>query len=374
MRILQVARQFYPKVGGIESCVLNLSRGLVARGHTVEVVTLNRDLRTRRLIMGPAEIDSIRIYRIPYIGSSRYPIAPAWLGYVEKFDVIHIHGIDFFIDSAAASRFVGFHEKPIVVTTHGGIFHTKAWARLKDFYWRNVLLRSLRAANKVIAVSDRDHALFGSIVPADKLVTIPNGIDPAFRSASTARVRGRIVTVGRINPSKAIDRIIDLVAALAPEINELELFIAGPDEDGAEESLRHQAERLGVASRVKILGELTVEQLARLVASAHLFVSAAAHEGFGITTVEALSAGVPVLVTRTGIHEQIVQPSLNGWFWSGLPDTDAVATLREALLLRDARLDQMRETARASAAPYDWSTTTDRYERVFESLYRKNSC
>jgi len=37
MRILQVARQFYPKVGGIESCVLNLSRGLVARGHHVEV-------------------------------------------------------------------------------------------------------------------------------------------------------------------------------------------------------------------------------------------------------------------------------------------------------------------------------------------------
>src|SRR6476620_337986 len=308
MRILQVARQFYPRVGGIESCVLNLSRELTARGHTVEVVTLNRDLRTRRLLTGPAEIDAIRIYRIPYIGSSRYPIAPAWLGYIEKFDVIHVHAIDFFIDSAAASRFVGFHEKPIVVTTHGGIFHTKAWARLKDFYWRNVLLRSLRFADKVIAVSDRDRALFSSIVPADKLGIIYNGIDPAFRSAETPRVRGRIITVGRITPSKSIDKVIDLVAALTGEFEELELFIAGPDENGAADSLRHHAEQVGIASRVKILGELTVDQLARLVASAHFFVSAAAHEGFGITTMEALSAGVPVLVTRTGIHEQIVQP------------------------------------------------------------------
>lgn len=373
MRILQVARQFYPKVGGIESCVLNLSRALIARGHTVEVVTLNRDLRTRRLIKAPAEIESIRVYRIPYIGSSRYPIAPAWLGFIEDFDVIHIHAVDFFVDSAAASRFVGFHRKPIVVTTHGGIFHTKSWPRLKDFYWRNVLIRSLRAADRVVAVSDLDAKLFGSIVARDKLVTIPNGIDAAFAAASSTRVRGRIVTVGRITASKRIDKAIDLIAAVAGEVDEVELFIAGPDENNAAELLRRQAERVGVSSRVRILGELSVEQLSTLIASAHLFISAATHEGFGITTVEALSAGVPALVTRTGIHEQIVRPAVNGWFWSGLPDPDAVATLREALLLPDATLDHMRGAARSSAAPFDWSVTTDRYERVFQSLHRKNT-
>ena len=373
MRVLQVTRQFYPKVGGIESCVLNLSRQLIARGHAVDVVTLNRDLRTRRLITGPSEIDSIPIYRIPYIGSSRYPIAPAWLGFIENFDVIHIHAIDFFIDSAAASRFVGFHQKPIVVTTHGGIFHTKAWARLKDFYWRNVLIRSLRAADSVVAVSDRDAELFGSIVPADKLMTIPNAIDPAFTSVAATRVRGRIVTIGRITPAKTIDRVVDLVAALVPENDAVELFVAGPDENGAADTLRHHAERRGIAGRVKIQGQLSVTDLARLVGSAQLFISAAAHEGFGITTVEALSAGVPVMVTPTGIHEQIVRPDVNGWLWSGLPDADAVATLRKALLLPDARLDEMRDAARKSAAAFDWGVTTGRYERVFESLHRKNS-
>jgi hypothetical protein len=80
-----------------------------------------------------------------------------------------------------------------------------------------------------------------------------------------------------------------------------------------------------------------------------------------------------VLVTRTGIHDQIVLSGANGWFWSGLPDPDAVATLREALLLPDAALDQMRGAARSSAAPFDWSVSTDKYERVFQSLHRKNS-
>ena len=372
MRILQVARQFYPKVGGIESCVLNLSRGLVAHGHEVEVVTLNRDLRTRKLLTGPSQIDSIPIYRIPYIGSRRYPIAPAWFRFVDKFDVIHIHAIDFFVDSAAAARFLGLHRKPIVVTTHGGIFHTTAWRRVKDFYWRYVLNLSLQEADKVVAVSPRDEALFKPIVRSDKLVTIPNGIDPAFAEARAARVRGRLVTVGRVTPAKRIDKVIELVARLSGEFPELELIVLGPDENGTSDALRRKSEDLGIALRVRILGERPITELATLIASAHLFVSAAAHEGFGITTVEALSAGVPVMVTRTGIHEDVVRQGDNGWFWSGDADEDAVTTLRQALLLPDARLEQMQLAARASAAPFDWNVATEKYERVFQSLYRKN--
>jgi len=370
MRILQVARQFYPKIGGIESCVLNLSRGLVARGHDVEVVTLDRDLRTRRLLDGRAEIQSIPVKRISYFGPRRYPIAPSWLRFVDDFDVIHIHGIDFFIDSAALGKALRVHRKPIVVTTHGGIFHTAAWLPVKKLYWRHVLRRSLASANAVIAVSDRDASLFSSIVPPHKLATIPNGIDPVFSQVRDSRVRGRIVSVGRVSTAKAIDQIIGLLANLAGEFQELELVIAGPDENGASDSLERQAAAHGMKAIVRIVGELPPFELARLVASASLFISAAPHEGFGITTAEALSAGVPVLVTPTGIHEQIVQPRVNGWFWSGHPDADATATLRQALLLPDARLDEMQIAARKSAAPFDWNLITERYERVLESAYR----
>ena len=372
MRILQVARQFYPKIGGIESCVLNLSRGLIARGHNVEVVTLDRDIGNRRHLEGPSEIDSIRIHRIPYFGPRRYPVAPSWLRFIDDFDVVHIHAIDFFIDSAALARSVGFHRKPIIVTTHGGIFHTTAWRGLKDVYWRLVLKRTLGAAAAVVAVSDNDSALFSSIVPPQKLVTIPNGIDLAFVDARAPRVRGRVVCVGRVSSAKAIDKVIQLIAAVAPEFEELELVIAGPDENGTIKALQQEADALGLKSRVRILGELPLNEFAGLVASSHLFISAAPHEGFGITTVEALSAGVPVLVTRTGIHAQVVRPHKNGWFWSGSPDAEAAATLREALLLPDARLNEMQRAARESAVPFDWKSTTDRYEHVLQGAYREN--
>ena len=373
MRILQVARQFHPKVGGIESCVLNLSRGLVARGHHVEVVTLDRDIRSGQRIESPPEIDSITIHRVPYFGSRRYPVAPSWLRFIDDFDVVHIHAIDFFVDSAALARSFGVHLKPIVVTTHGGIFHTTAWRGLKNVYWRNVLRRSLGTATSVVAVSNSDAELFSSIVAPDKLVTIPNGIDPAFVSASDARVRGRIVYVGRLSAAKAIDKVITLVAAIAREFGEVELIIAGPDENDTSRALQRHSDALGIASRVRIVGELPLSELATLVAGSHLFISAAPHEGFGITTVEAMAAGTPVLVTRTGIHEQVVRPGENGWFWSGQPDGEAAATLREALLLADARLDAMQIAARKSASNFNWKQTTEKYERVLESAYRKSA-
>jgi alpha-1,3-mannosyltransferase len=372
MRILQVARQFHPKIGGIESCVLNLSRGLAERGHHVEVVTLDRDLQNGRPLDSSARIDSVPVHRIPYLGPRRYPIAPSWLRFTDDFDVIHIHGIDFFVDSAAFGKLLGLQRKPFVVTTHGGIFHTPAWRRLKRLYWRHVLSRSLGAADAVVAVSDNDASLFGSIVPPHKLVTIPNGIDSLFAQARAARVRGRLVCVGRVGEGKAIDRIIQLLPKVANEFPDLDLVIAGPDENGTAERLRRTAAAVGLQSKVRTVGELPLPELAQLVASAQLLVSAAAHEGFGITTVEALSAGVPVLVTRTGIHDQIVQPGVNGWFWSGLPDETAAATLRKALLLPDARLDEMRLAARNSATPFDWKLTTEKYERVLESAHRKN--
>jgi alpha-1,3-mannosyltransferase len=335
-------------------------------------VTLDRDIRNRQRLEGPSEVDSIRIHRVPYFGPRRYPVAPSWLRFIDDFDVVHIHAIDFFIDSAAVARSAGFHHKPIIVTTHGGIFHTPAWRPLKNLYWRRVLKRTLGAAAKVVAVSDNDAALFSSIVPREKLVTIPNGIDRAFVDARASRVRGRLVYVGRISQAKAIDKVIQLVAALAPDFEELELIVAGPDENGTTKALQQQSAAFGLASRVRILGELPLNELAKLVASSHVFISAAQHEGFGITTVEALSAGVPVMVTRTGIHEQVVRPRENGWFWSGYPDDEAASILREGLLLPDARLDEMHRAARESAVPFDWKSTTDRYEHVLESAYREN--
>src|SRR5688500_12190038 len=117
MRILQVARQFQPSVGGVESCVLNVSRELLTRGHEVEVVTLDRNLRSGEEYPREAIVDGIPTRRIPYFGATRYPIAPSVLKRIAGYDVVHVHCIDFCNVFLALGAMLRLHDRPVVVTS-----------------------------------------------------------------------------------------------------------------------------------------------------------------------------------------------------------------------------------------------------------------
>jgi hypothetical protein len=79
MRIVHVVRQFYPAIGGFESVVWELATRQAGEGHTVRVITLDRLFKTDKpaKLAARETIAGIEIIRIPFVGSSRYPIAPA---------------------------------------------------------------------------------------------------------------------------------------------------------------------------------------------------------------------------------------------------------------------------------------------------------
>jgi alpha-1,3-mannosyltransferase len=130
LRVVQVVRQYTPSRGGLEDVVSNLSRSLSRRGFEVRVVTLDRLFRAPDQVLPTREvIDGIEVVRIPWRGSSRYPIAPQVFRLIGDADLVHVHGIDFFYDALAWTR--PFHRKPMIGTTHGGCFHTRNHAALK---------------------------------------------------------------------------------------------------------------------------------------------------------------------------------------------------------------------------------------------------
>ena len=124
MFIVHVVRQFHPGVGGLENVVLELASAQASAGHRVRVVTLDR------LFNGASEqklpaievLDGIEIVRIPYFGSSRYPIALSVLRHIKEADLVHVHAIDFFFDYLAWTKPI--HGRTLVASTHGGFFHT----------------------------------------------------------------------------------------------------------------------------------------------------------------------------------------------------------------------------------------------------------
>ena len=104
MRILHVIRQYKPVIGGMENFVENLAVHLKEKGIESEVLTLNIDFSTGERFPESSIINGIRVKRIPFFGSRRYPIALSAINYLSDFDLIHIHGVDFLFDYLAGSK------------------------------------------------------------------------------------------------------------------------------------------------------------------------------------------------------------------------------------------------------------------------------
>jgi len=133
MRITHVVRQFHPAIGGMENVVENLASAQRAKGHQVRIVTLDRVFNAAKPHRLPAHewFNGFEIVRVPYFGSKRYPIALSALRHVRDADIVHVHGVDFFLDYLAWTA--PFHRRKLVVSTHGGFFHTDKMRVIEKF-------------------------------------------------------------------------------------------------------------------------------------------------------------------------------------------------------------------------------------------------
>ncbi|WP_064819259.1 glycosyltransferase family 4 protein [Rhizobium phaseoli] len=292
--IVHVVRQFLPNRGGLEDVVANLARQTVRRGYRVRVVTLD-SLFTAPKDKLPAreDIDGIEVVRIPWSGTSRYPLAPEVFRHLADADLVHVHAIDFFFDALAWGRLL--HRKPMIVTTHGGFFHTRKYAAIKKIWFRTLTRASALAYRRVVCCSASDLKQFSAIVP-DSLL-IENGADIGkFADSASQRPRRRIVTIGRFSVNKRLDHLLDAMAALKDRDPEWHLDIVGAESDLNRVDIEAAIEGRNLSGRVTLHVSPDNGAIRRILAEASLFASASEYEGFGLVALEAMSAGLlPVL-------------------------------------------------------------------------------
>ena len=139
IKVVHIVRQYAPSMGGMEDVVQNIARQ--QREHHDQlprIVTLNRLFRNSSEYLAPeAVVNGVGVVRLPFHGTSRYPLCPQVLQYVGDADVIHVHGVDFFFDYLALTK--ALHRRPLVASTHGGFFHTAFASRLKKVYFNIAL-------------------------------------------------------------------------------------------------------------------------------------------------------------------------------------------------------------------------------------------
>jgi glycosyltransferase involved in cell wall biosynthesis len=222
---------------------------------------------------------------------------------------------------------------PVVFTVHGWAF-TPGVPPLQAALYRQVERLVGPLASRIITVSEYDRrlGLAARVAPEDRLVTVHNGmpdVPPELR-ADPARSPARLVMVARYGAQKDHPTLLRALADLRQHPWELDLIGDGPSM-GQTEAL---ATELGLAGRVRFLGQRT--DVDRILAAAQVSLLVTNWEGFPLSILEAMRAGLPVVASSVGGVAESVRDGESGYL---IPRAD-VPHLRDRIerLLTDPAL------------------------------------
>lgn len=386
MNILQVVRQYLPSTGGMETYVSSLCRQLAGRGHRSDVATLDYLFKTMTPLPAYERLDDTDVIRLPSLGTARYFFAPRLLELAPRYDLIHIHGVDFFVDMLGTCKWM--HGRPVVLSTHGGFFHTPWFPALKKAYFQTVTRMALTGVDRVIASSPKDEQLFSQI--SGRVTLVENGIDYETFSGVVKRLGGasgavasadaagssttgagageNLVFIGRISKNKRVDRLLEMLAVLRQQRPDATLTVIGPDWEGLQAGLEAQAGGLGLGAAVRFTGVLSQEDMLDVLAGASLFVSASEYEAFGLSTVEAMASGTVPVVSRIPAFEDLLAVGVTGFLVDFSDPEGAAASVAQALAMPEAQLQKMGADAKAAASRHDWSQIAEQIIDIYEEV------
>ncbi len=361
--IVHVVRQYLPNVGGLEDVVRNLAAQQKGRFAGLKVVTLDRLFVDPATVLPRHEIiEGVDVYRIPYRGSSRYPIATGIFKEIAGADLVHVHAVDFFFDALALTRL--FHGRTLVATTHGGFFHTRKLAALKHVWFNTLTRLSAQHYAAIACCSKADLAQFNRVAPARSRL-IENGVSiEKFQSSASSTPRKRLLALGRFSINKRLDRLIEVLARLTAVDPEWFLDIAGMESDLGREDLLNLANQHGVADNIAIYVGLPDAALRELIGTCSFFVSASEHEGFGLALIEALSAGLMPFVHENEAFVSLADrlPLVTTLDYAD-SDTAATALLDGFQRLADDLSLKMK--AVASVEAFSWAAKAREYDQMY---------
>ena len=359
MKILRVIPSVNPAEGGPVEGLINSNHQLQQRGHTVEVASLDfSDTAWARDFAFPLHAlgQSHSVYG--YSAACR-----DWLDqHITHYDVVIIHGI-WQYHTVAAAKACKKHGVPYLVFTHGMLdpwfkqsYPLKHLKKLA--YWLLFLRRILRDARAVVFTTDEERLLARQSFPFYRCHETVVRYGTAGHTGNADEQRAAFLQaypaladktfslfLSRIHPKKGVDILLQAFADQHKTNDDHWLVIAGPDETGWQAELEAMAENLGIAQNVIFTGMLSGDVKWGAYAAADCFVLPSHQENFGIVVAEALSAGLPVLITdKVNIHREVLAAR------AGLASADTreafAGLLQQWQAMSPAEKETMRQNAR----------------------------
>jgi glycosyltransferase involved in cell wall biosynthesis len=260
------------------------------------------------------------------------------------------------------------------VPYRGRSWRSRLVVALQGLYFKLLIPHALKKADGVWAVSETTAAnleeRFG--IKRDKIDMIYEGVD--FEEFNPSRCSDPrtpqlqppyIVTVATMYPNKNIDKLIVAFSALVAKGFPHRLVIIGPDWLGYQDVLQQHVEILNLAEKVIFTGAIAHSQLPEYLWGADLFVLMSTVESFGLPVVEAMAAGVPVIVSNTSSLQEIAGDAA---LTAPPQKPSRLATEMIRVLSDRALARQMRERGINRARSFNWTETAARTIDLFNRV------
>ena len=382
-------------VGGVDSGGQNIyvaetARQLAARGYLVDIFTRKDQAEHREIVEW---LPGVRVVHVP-AGPATFvrkedllQWMPDFADFVQRFaaheryDVVHAH---FFMSGIVAMTLKSALGLPFVMTFHAlGLVRRLHQGIADEFPARRIAIEReiIDSADAIVAECPDDHRNLVTLYNADphKIAVIPCGfasedfwpIAPRFarRALGLPSDVPVLLTVGRLVPRKGVDNVIRALGILVRRLGvPAELLVVGGNSDIADAALTPEIARLravaaeaGVADRVTFTGRRSRELLKLYYSAADAFVTTPWYEPFGMTSVEAMACGTPVVGARVGGIKYSVLDGSTGYL---VPPNDPLALADRLNEICSSR----RLAERLSSVAVRRAYGLFRWERVTQSL------
>ena len=373
---MNIAIVCYPTFGGSGVVATELGLALARKGHQVHFITYSYPVRLDYLEMN-IHFHEVHVEEYPLFHYQLYELALSskMVSVIKNYDidVLHVH-------YAIPHAYAGYMAKqmlkeegievPMITTLHG----TDITLVGSHPNYQRAVAFSINNSDMVTSVSEslKQDTLRLFEVTKD-IVVIPNFIDLAkdekvrpCRRSVMARENEKIIThISNFRKVKRISDIIDVFFRIQKEIPAKLIMVGeGPEKENAE----YQCKELGIKNKVLFMGNTS--DIDRVLCLTDLFLLPSATESFGLSALEAMAAGVPVISSNAGGLPEVNQDGFSGYLCD-VGDVDEMAKKALHILKDEERLKLFKKQARISAERFDENKILPMYEELYINVLKK---
>jgi glycogen synthase len=282
----------------------------------------------------------------------------------ESFDVIHAHD---WMTYPAGWAIAAQSGKPLVAHLHSTEFDRSGANVQQQVY--DIERRGMQAASAVICVSRMTAAVAAERydVRPEKIAVVYNGIDTSSRGKSISGTKRRekvVLFLGRLTMQKGPEYFLAVAQKVLTLMDNVKFIVAGSGDRF--HSTVYRAAEMGIGHKVLFAGFLRGDDVTRAFGLADLYVMPSVTEPFGIAPLEAISNGVPVIISRSSGVSEVLEHALKVDFW----DIEEMANKIVAVLRHPPLASTLRQNASAEIRQMTWDKAAAACLRLYHLLLR----